>query len=346
MENDMIRRVLAVLITPVIVVLLVPMAAFGQVRPSQAAAATWEPARTPWGDPDLQGTWNNVTGTPLERSVELKDKAQLTKEEAAAYEKRISDLIAARESTPVKDQSVFERTGYSAAVWFETGYGLSENRTSLLVRPEDGRLPPLTPEAQKILPTLANPFAGQGGDLSKADHPEDRGPYERCISRGLPGAMMPGFYNHNYQILQTPGFVVISVEMIHDARIIPMDGRSHVGSGIRQWLGDSRGRWEGNTLVVETTNFRDIGAQRETTVFGTTVRGRVIERFTRVSPDVIDYQVTVDDPGWYTQSWTAAIPMKKAQGPLYEYACHEGNYGLPNILAGHRQEEKNGAQKR
>jgi hypothetical protein len=342
----MIRRFLAAVLTPAILVLLVPMAAVGQVRPSRAGAAKWEQPKTPWGDPDLQGVWNNVTGTPLERSAELKDKAQLTKEEAAAYEKRISDLIAAREATPVKDQSVFERTGYSAAVWFETGYGLTENRTSLLVRPEDGRLPPLTPEAQKILPTLAHPFAGQGGDQSTADHPEDRGPYERCITRGLPGAMMPGFYNHNYQIFQTPGYVVISVEMIHDARIIPVDGRSHVGTGIKQWLGDSRGRWEGNTLVVETTNFRDIGARRETTVFGTTERGRVIERFTRLGPDLVDYQVTVEDPAWYTQSWTASIPMRKAQGPIYEYACHEGNYGLPNILAGRRQEEKGGAQKR
>src|SRR5213593_2325368 len=184
-ESHMNRRLLAAVLTPVIFVLLVPVAAIGQVRP-QAGAAKWEQPRTPWGDPDIQGIWNNVTGTPLERSAELKDKALLTKEEAAAYERRITERIAAAEATPVKEQTVFARTGYSAAVWFETGYALTDNRTSLLLRPEDGRLPPLTPEAQKILPTLAHPFAGQGGDLSLANHPEDRGPYERCITRGLP----------------------------------------------------------------------------------------------------------------------------------------------------------------
>jgi hypothetical protein len=151
--------------------------------------------------------------------------------------------------------------------------------------------------------------------------------------------MMPGFYNHNYQILQEPGYVVIVVEMIHDSRIIPMDGRPHLDAGVKQWLGDSRGRWEGNTLVVETTNLRDI-EQRNGAVFGTTARGRVIERFTRLGPDAMDYQVTVDDPGWYTQSWTASIPMTKVHGPIYEYACHEGNYAMPGILAGQRKEER------
>jgi hypothetical protein len=343
MAGRLVTAVLAFLVF----VLVVPEVALGQVASSQAGGSKRTQARTPWGDPDLQGTWNNRTGTPLERSAELKDKGLLTKEEAAAYERRIAELIAAGEKKPITEQSVGERTGYSATVWFETSYGLSDNRTSLLLRPENGRLPKLIPEAERILPTLANPFAGQGGgDESVADRPEDRGPYERCITRGLPGAMMPGFYNHNYQIFQTPGYVVILVEMIHDARIIPMDGRPHVGAGIKQWLGDSRGRWEGNTLVVETTNFRDIGARRETTVFGTTEHGRVIERFTRLGPNVINYEVTVDDPAWYTQSWTASIPMSKAEGPLYEYACHEGNYGLPNILAGRRQEERAGAGKR
>jgi hypothetical protein len=288
----------------------------------------------------MQGIWNNVTATPLQRSDALKDKALLSSEEAADFEKQAADRRTEAEATPIAKQSVGARTGYSTLVWFETGYRLSDNRTSLLVQPQDGRLPPLTPEAQKIAEQQA-----QARKLSPADKPEDRGPYERCITRGLPGAMLPGFYNHNYQIFQTPGYVVISVEMIHDARIIPMDGRSHVGAGIKQWLGDSRGRWEGNTLVVETTNLRDID-QRNVGVFGTTERGRVIERFTRLGPDVMDYQVTVDDPAWYTQSWTASIPMTKVQGPLYEYACHEGNYGLPNILAGHRQEEREAAQKR
>jgi hypothetical protein len=333
-------RFLVAVLTPVVAVLLVPVAAIGQVRSSPARAANWEQPRTPWGDPDLQGIWNNVTATPLQRPDELKDKALLTNEEAAEYERRLAERQAAAEAKPIAEQTVGQRTGYSPTIWFETGHSLSDNRTSLLLQPQDGRLPPLTPGAQKTAERQA-----EARKVSPADKPEDRGPYERCITRGLPGAMMPGFYNHNYHVFQTPGYVVISVEMIHDARIIPTDGRPHVGAGIKQWLGDSRGRWEGNTLVVETTNLRDID-QRNAAVFGTTERGRVIERFTRLGPDAMDYQVTVDDSAWYTQSWTASIPMTKVKGPLYEYACHEGNYGLPSILAGHRKEEREAAQKR
>jgi hypothetical protein len=151
--------------------------------------------------------------------------------------------------------------------------------------------------------------------------------------------MMPGFYNHNYHILQTPGYVVILVEMIHDARIIPLDGRPHAAKGIRQWLGDSRGRWEGNTLVVETTNFITI-TDRSVTNFGTSETARVTERFTRVDPDTIDYQVTVDDPVTFTKPWTAAIPMRKLEGQIFEYACHEGNYAMRGMLAGARAQEK------
>jgi hypothetical protein len=333
-------RLLAAVVTSVVVVLLVPVAAIGQTRPSQARATKWEQPRTPWGEPDLQGIWNNVTATPLQRSDELKDKALLTSEEAAAYARRAAEKVAADEAKPIAEQTVGQRTGYATSVWFETSHTLSGKRTSLLLDSEDGRLPPLTPVAQKMVEQQA-----EARKVSPADKPEDRGPYERCITRGLPGSMMPGFYNHNYQIFQTPGYVVILVEMIHDARIIPMDGRPHVGAGIKQWLGNSRGRWEGNTLVVETTNLRDI-EQRNVGVFGTTERGKVIERFTRLGPDIMDYQVTVDDPAWYTRSWTASIPMTKVPGPLFEYACHEGNYGLPNILAGHRQEEREAAQKR
>jgi hypothetical protein len=158
--------------------------------------------------------------------------------------------------------------------------------------------------------------------------------------------MMPGFYNHNYQILQIPGYVVIQVEMIHDTRIIPLDGRPHLGRNIRQWLGDSRGRWEGNTLVVETTNLKPI-SDRNITVFGISGdKGRVIERFTRVDANTIDYQVTLDDPATFTKAWTAGIPMTKIEGPIFEYACHEGNYGMVGILEGHRAEEKAAASRR
>jgi hypothetical protein len=348
-------RFLAGVVTPLLVVVFMPVASVAQGRPSEASATKWEQPRTQWGDPDLQGIWNNTTATPLVRP-NGQEKVVLTADEAAEYERRAAEQRAAAENRP--------HTGYSQRVWFETSHDLSGNRLSLLVDPADGKLPALTPAAQAMVEKQTS-----ARKTNPADGPEDRGPYERCITRGLPGAMFPGFYNHNYQIFQTPGYVLIYVEMIHDVRIIPVDRRPHVGTGIKQWLGDSRGRWGGNTLIVETTNLRDIDQNsvvgleprgddppgsgalpafgtRSLTVFGTSERGRVIERFTRLGPDVIDYQVTVDDPAWYTRPWTASIPMSKVKGPLYEYACHEGNYGLPNILAGHRREEREAAQKR
>jgi hypothetical protein len=326
-------RLLAALLTLIAVVVLVQVPATGQapVSTSNARAASWKQPLMPWGDPDLQGTWNNVTATPLERSKELSEKAELTDQEAAEFEQRSAKRRAEAEARP--------HTGYAASIWFETSYSLSGNRTSLLVDPADGRLPPLTDDAKKQADQMA-----AARKTSPADTWVDRGHYERCITRGLPGGMMPGFYNHNYQILQTPGYVAIVVEMIHDARIIPMDGRPYVGAGIRQWLGDSRGRWEGNTLVIETKGLRKVDL-RNAAVFGTSEQGRVIERFTRLGPDVMDYRVTVEDPATFTRSWTASIPMSKVEGPLYEYACHEGNYGLPNILAGHRAEEREAARK-
>jgi len=320
----------------VAVVSLMPSAANGQTKP-KPRPTTASQAKTPWGDPDLQGIWNNVTATPLQRSDEFKDKAVLTSEEADNVARRTTERQAANEAKPIEEQSAGARTGYSPTVWFETTNKLSDNRTSLLLFPEGGKLPALTPEAEKLAAKQA-----ESRKVSPADRPEDRGAYERCITRGVAGMMMPGFYNHNYQIMQTPGYVVILVEMIHDARIIPMDGRPHFNSAVKQWLGDSRGHWEGNTLVVETTNLRDVEG-RNAGVFGTTEKGKMIERFTRLGPDEMDYHMTIDDPAWYTQAWTASIPMTKVKGPLFEYACHEGNYGLPNILAGHRKEEADAA---
>jgi hypothetical protein len=334
------RNVAALLI--LIALVSLPLTVFGQARPPQPRATKWEPPRTPWGQPDLQGIWNNVTATPLQRPAEFKDRAFLTKEEAAEFAARAAQREADGESRPTAQQTPGQRTGYASSIWFETTHSLSENRTSLLVDQEDGRLPPLTPEGQKIAQELA-----QAAKVRPADDPEDRGAYERCISRGLPGAMMPGFYNHNYQIIQTRDYVVISVEMIHDARIVPLDGRSAARPGLNQWLGNSRGRFEGNTLVVETTGFRRID-QRNVALFGTSERGRVIERFTPTGPETMDYQITIDDPAIYTRSWTASIPMSRTEGPLYEYACHEGNYGLRGVMAGHRkeEEEKAGAPQR
>jgi len=320
-----------------IALVFVPVHPLAQAPRSNDRAATWTQPKMPWGDPDMQGIWNNVTLTPLERPAEFKDKATLTPQEAAEYERRVANRQAENESTPVKEQSAGSRTGYSPTIWFETGHKLTDYRTSMLLKPENGRLPPLTPEAQKIAAELA-----EHSKQSPADIPEDRGSYERCISRGLPGAMMPGFYNHNYHIVQTKEYVAIQVEMIHDMRIIPMNGLPHAPAVVKQWLGDSRGHWEGNTLVVETTNFRN-NEGRNVAVFGTTERGKITERFTRTGADTMDYQFTVDDPAWYTAPWTASIPMTKVKGPIYEYACHEGNYALPGILGGERRQERNKA---
>src|SRR5881628_343551 len=308
------------------------------VQAQTAPASSRNSPRTTWGDPDLQGVWTNTTTTPLERPKELSEKDVLTDAERAERNSaRQAEVSFERPSQPNATGNRLDRNPYNE-FWAERG-ALS-NRTSLIVNPTDGRLPALTPDAQTKQTARA-----AARKISPADGPEDRSTFERCITRSLPGSMMPGFYNHNYQILQTPGYVVIHVEMIHDSRIIPLDGRAHVGQNIRQWLGDSRGRWEGNTLIVETTNFknvsdRTINRMLGIIIFGTSATARVIERFTRLDADTIDYQVTVDDPATYTQPWTAAVPMTTQQGTLFEFACHEGNYGMVGILAGHRAEEK------
>jgi len=227
-------------------------------------------------------------------------------------------------------------------LWFDRGKKVvGSRRTSLIVDPPDGRVPPLTPEAQKKV-DAARAYA----KLHPADGPEDRPLAERCLLWPTAGPpMLPGPYNNNYQIVQGPGYVVILVEMIHDARIIPIDGRPHLPQSIRQWLGDPRGHWEGNTLVVETTNFTDKTSDVAAGLRGTTFRGsddrmRLIERFTRVDSNTIRYQFTLDDPTAFTKPWSADIPMTRIPGPFLEYACHEGNYAMSGILAGARAEEK------
>jgi hypothetical protein len=298
-----------------------------------AKASAGRSMRTPWGAPDLQGNWTNTTTTRLERPDNLKEKQVLTDQELAEQNRVVNQQISLDNAPRRGDPGVYND------FWLERGSLVT--RTSLIVEPKDGKLPPLTAPGQ-----TRQTERNAARKSRPADGPEDRNLYERCITRGLPGSMMPGFYNHNYQILQTPGYVVILVEMIHDARIIPIDGRPHLGGGIRQWLGDSRGRWEGDTLVVETTNLKGVN-DTSLLVYGTMgEKSRVIERFTRVDANTIDYQVTVDDPATYTKPWTAAIPMTTLQGRLFEYACHEGNYALPGILAGAREEERVAAKVR
>jgi hypothetical protein len=220
--------------------------------------------------------------------------------------------------------------------WWDRGTKVVKTRrTSMVVDPPDGRIPALTPEAQKKAAERV-----EYRRLHPADGPEHRPLAERCVLWPTAGPpMLPSAYNNNYQIVQAPGYVMILVEMIHDARIIPTDGRPHLPPGVRQWLGDSRGRWEGNTLVVETTNFTD-----KTTFRGSGDTLRLIERFTRTDPGTLTYEFTVEDETSFVRPWTAEIPMVKAEGPLFEYACHEGNYGMENVLAGARAEEKRAKQ--
>jgi hypothetical protein len=309
---------------------LLPLGAGAQGAAKSKPAATTKAAaspKTPWGDADLQGIWTNTTTTPLERLPEASEKAVLTEAERETLSRQVAARLD-QDKPPAQAGAVVPYNEF----WYERG--VLTNQTSLIIDPPDGRLPALTAEGQKRMAAV------QGVRKSgAADSWLDRSAYDRCITRGMPGAMMPGFYNHNYQILQAPGYVAIVVEMIHDARIIPLDNRPHLPSDIRQWLGDSRGHFEGNTLVVETTNLTDkIFERGAATGFGDKVK--MVEKFTRVGADRIDYQFTIEDPTTFTKPWTASTPMAKIQGPLYEYACHEGNYAMSGILGGARADEK------
>jgi hypothetical protein len=296
--------------------------------------AAWTAPVTKDGHPDLQGYWTNQTYTPLERPPELAGKELFTEEEAAAYLKRRNDQILGQSATDVH---------YDDAIWQGENDGVAPTLlTSLIREPRDGRIPPLTAAAAAREARLAEARRARG----PADGPEDRSLAERCISWGAVGPpMVPPTYNASLQILQTREYVVIRHEMIHEDRIIPLDGRPHLGDRIRLLAGDSRGRWEGNTLVVDTTNFTRLtnfrGAPRHTRQdIRSSDALHVVERFTRTGADQIRYQFTVNDPATWTRPWSGEIPIRKFDGPMYEYACHEGNYGLPNILQFARAEEK------
>ena len=302
------------------------------VAAAQSVGGGAEAGRTAWGDPDLQGFWSNTTTTPMERPGEYDGRTALTNEERAELDARAASN---RDRQPPPGS-----TGAYNSFWVESGK--RSTQTSLVIDPPDGQLPPLTDRVRERDARVTS------SRNAAPDSYTDLNLYDRCITRGLPGAMIPGFYNHNYQILQTPDHVVILVEMIHDARIVPLDGRSHAPSRVGQWLGDSRARWEGDTLVVETTNFSPKADERAISnnlhlVHASGQQLHFVERFTRIDADTIDYQFTVTEPLTYQQPWTASIPMSRIEGPLYEYACHEGNYGLSNILAGARNAEREAA---
>jgi hypothetical protein len=294
------------------------------------------PARTPDGKPNLEGIYSFSTITPLQRPETLAGKDTLTDQEAAAFEASENTRLNRDLFDPIKGQP---SAGYAPRAeggvlsynefWYERGNRLTgDKRTSLIVEPADGRIPftaaALRRNAERT--RLSNSGAG--------DSHEDRTLADRCLigfNSGPP--MVPGAYNNNLQIVQSPGYVVIVNEMVHNARIIPTDGRPH--TKLRQWTGDSRGRWEGDTLVVDTINFR-----RETSLQGSTADTHVVERFRRVDNDTIRYEFLVTDPNSYSRPWSAMVPLTRAEGPIFEYACHEGNYALPNILAGARAQEK------
>ena len=328
-------------ITPAVLAIMLAVAphaaVYGQTAPSP---------RTPWGDPDLQGVWNNNTVVPLQRPPDLAGRQALTAEEVAERFHRTASGLFPQDHSPTPPP----RGGASYnEFWFE--WGTDTNRTALIVDPPDGRLPALTASAARRLAAAPFSYGGSGG----LDSWEGLSLFERCITRGMPGAVLPGFYNHNYHILQTPDYVVIVYEMLHDARIIPLDGGGRPAPGIRQWLGVPRGRWDGETLVVETTRFNDRANQRGPggggagaamifTDFSASRHARLVERFTRVAADAIDYQFTLDDPTEFTHPFTVAIPMRRTAGTLFEYACHEGNYGLVNGLRSARFEERGGTR--
>jgi hypothetical protein len=299
----------------------------GEAASPPAATRAWTRARTPDGQPDLQGIWDFRSATPLERPPQFAGKETLTDDEVAAYERRAAEREDGRPPDDPRSEPSVHPTW-----WLDYGKTvIKTKRTSLIVDPADGRMPPQTPEAQQRIAARRAVARSHG----PADSYEDRSLFERCLTRGVPDGMLPGPYNNNMQLIQTPGYVVIFTEMIHDARIIPTDGRPHLSADIRKWMGDSRGRWEGNTLVVDTTNFTDKANYR-----GSTSGLHLIERFTRVNADTVKYEFTIDDPTTFTKKWTAAIPMEKTDEQIYEYACHEGNYGMVNLLKGARVQEK------
>ena len=294
---------------------------------ARLTAQTGSP-RTPWGDPDLQGTYTNTyeNGTPLERPDQFAGRklADITGDELRAMKRSIQQRTIAQ----------FLGPEHAPDNWWQDNLYLERGSQAwLIVDPEDGKIPPLTPEAQRR--AAARLAAQKASGRGPADSYTDRSLYDRCITRGFPGSMMPAIYGNQYEIIQAPGYVAILYEMIHETRVIPLDGRAHVRGSIHNDMGDARGRWERDTLVVETTNFKERSVYRN----ADPDRLKVIERFTRIAPDKVRWSVTIDDPSTWTKPWTFSLPLTADPNPVPLYECHEGNYGLRNILSAARAEE-------
>ena len=324
---------------------LVTLPIVGQAPATKAKAKTtkaYTPPKTPWGDPDLEGVWPGNMGVPMQRNAKLGERATLTDEEYQAKE------VAAAKQAKADSESVVasdSKIGIGPPSYW-TERGKPSRQTSLIVDPPNGRLPDLTTEAVKYRKEARGGKGLPGEWTGKADSYDDLNIYYRCISRGLLGSVIPVVYNNGNQIVQGPGYVVFRNEMIHESRVIPMDGRPHVSPTIKMVMGDSRGRWEGNDLVVETTNFTDKDA------IGSNGAGypgdpgyhsdqlKVIERFTRTGDKTMDYRITIIDEKTWTKPWTILMQLEKNDNYQFlEYACHEGNYAMSDILSGMRAEE-------
>jgi hypothetical protein len=327
-----------------------PVAAQTAKGKPSAAGKSWTLPRTADGAPDLQGVWANNNATPLQRPKELAGKPLLNDQELAALKAKAAQLFAG------DGDAAFGDSVYVAAVTnadkFVSRDGKTgdynqfwlvdrdwDNRTSLITDPADGRIPELTPDAQaRASARRGIRVTAEGGlEGGRSDSWEDRSLSERCVTFGTP--RISAAYNSYYQIFQSKDYVVIGMETIHDARVIPLDNRPHVSSGVRQWLGDSRGHWEGDTLVVDTANFSE-----KSNFQGARDGLHVVERFTRVGPNTVNYEMTISDPATWTRPWTLMIPLRHSNDEIYEYACHEGNSGMVGILAGARAQERAAAE--
>jgi hypothetical protein len=337
------RVVVSVSVAAVLVALVLSPAVPSTAQTSAAKKAPVP--RTAWGKPDLQGVWDFRTITPLERPQNQAGREFLTEAEAAKLEQATEDrneelLVRPAERAPVGgnvDRRPDGTPGFYNNFWLDQGTKtIGTRRTSLIIDPPEGRLPALMPSAQR---------RAEARQQYLKEHPADswldRSASDRCIEGFNAGPPInPGGYNQNMQIFQTPTHVALLTEMVHNVRIVPLDGQSSTGSGVRQWAGTSRGRWDGDTLIVETSNFKEERRWRNATG-----NMKLVERFRRIDPASLEYTYTVTDPETWTRPWTATIPMRRGDLPLYEYACHEGNYSLYNILSGYRAEEKEAAAK-
>ena len=328
------RSLLVVMVLAILVVAALPAVAQTRTAP---AARPWTAPQTPWGDPDLQGIWtsDDCIGTPMNRAANLGDKLYYTEEELAQREAAIARQAA-------NDKVEFVAADARAGTGPPGHWGERARRpckqTSLVVDPPNGRTPDILPEAR-----LRPVGEGAGNNNPKADSPEDFSYYIRCITRGVAGSVFPVIYGNGQQIVQGPGFVTILQEMVHEARVIPLDGRPHANSNIRSYMGDARGRWEGNTLVVETTNFLPNKTGLGPNGGGTPTSDalKLTERYTRIGPNEVKYEVTVEDPKTYAAPFKVGFPLTQEPGyENFEYACHEGNNAMFNSLSGARAIEK------